>query len=490
MAITAGYDVGGAHLKVALAEDGRIVAVEQIPCPLWQGLDRLDAAFAEAAPLIARAGRPRRDHDRGTVRTLPRPVRPAFAPSSIGLAPLLPPGLPRLDGLRRLRHRRQAARRRADERRLDQFPRQRRARCSRAYPRRCSSTWARRRPTSSPSPTAGLQPRGITDGERLATGELVYTGSDAHRRQQSLPSGRRLRGPEQRLAAGGFATMADVRRVLGELARRRRSARHRSTAAAHRSRKAWRASPAASAAMAETPRSKIGAHAARDIADRQLAEVRSCHARCSGALDAAGDAPVVAAGIGAAQIEAIAHALGRSRLCASPPWPMPLPIAKIGPPAARPPSPSPCSRSPRPSGLAGAEGGDLFHQPAPRLFLARARRLGDGDFEILQLGVDLLRRQHLEARRQHGALQHRRLGAIEPLPRPVARLVHEAARIARALRILGDLRHRQLPMRHRIGQHHARHAVRPRRVGQSLRPVTQPAKTRTSSVWLATAYGT
>jgi uncharacterized hydantoinase/oxoprolinase family protein len=57
MAITAGYDVGGAHLKVALAENGRTIAAAQYACPLWQGLDRLDAAFAQAAPLTARAAR-------------------------------------------------------------------------------------------------------------------------------------------------------------------------------------------------------------------------------------------------------------------------------------------------------------------------------------------------------------------------------------------------------------------------------------------------
>ena len=56
MPITAGYDVGGAHLKVALAEDGRTVAVRQVPCPLWQGIDRLAAAFAAAADLTSRAG--------------------------------------------------------------------------------------------------------------------------------------------------------------------------------------------------------------------------------------------------------------------------------------------------------------------------------------------------------------------------------------------------------------------------------------------------
>ena len=60
MAITAGYDVGGAHLKIALAENGRVLAAVQIPCPLWQGLDRLDAALRQAAPLTARAhGTPR-----------------------------------------------------------------------------------------------------------------------------------------------------------------------------------------------------------------------------------------------------------------------------------------------------------------------------------------------------------------------------------------------------------------------------------------------
>ena len=46
--ITAGLDVGGAHLKLALVEDGRAIAVEQFVCPLWQGLDKLDAALVAA----------------------------------------------------------------------------------------------------------------------------------------------------------------------------------------------------------------------------------------------------------------------------------------------------------------------------------------------------------------------------------------------------------------------------------------------------------
>jgi probable H4MPT-linked C1 transfer pathway protein len=43
-----GLDLGGAHLKAALVVAGRIVAVRQVPCRLWEGLDRLDEAFAMA----------------------------------------------------------------------------------------------------------------------------------------------------------------------------------------------------------------------------------------------------------------------------------------------------------------------------------------------------------------------------------------------------------------------------------------------------------
>lgn len=43
-----GWDVGGAHLKAALAEDGRLVRVIQIASPLWRGLDWLQEALADA----------------------------------------------------------------------------------------------------------------------------------------------------------------------------------------------------------------------------------------------------------------------------------------------------------------------------------------------------------------------------------------------------------------------------------------------------------
>ncbi|MDF1585562.1 hydantoinase/oxoprolinase family protein [Marinimicrococcus flavescens] len=49
-----GLDIGGAHLKVAqLRADGRVAAALQVPCALWQGLDRLEAALDVALAGLA-----------------------------------------------------------------------------------------------------------------------------------------------------------------------------------------------------------------------------------------------------------------------------------------------------------------------------------------------------------------------------------------------------------------------------------------------------
>ena len=54
----AGWDLGGAHLKVALAEEGqRIAEVVQLPCPLWLGMERLGEAIETARPRLGGARR-------------------------------------------------------------------------------------------------------------------------------------------------------------------------------------------------------------------------------------------------------------------------------------------------------------------------------------------------------------------------------------------------------------------------------------------------
>ena len=49
--IVIGWDVGGAHVKACRVQDGRVQAVAQWPCPLWQGLQHLDAAITKAQAL-------------------------------------------------------------------------------------------------------------------------------------------------------------------------------------------------------------------------------------------------------------------------------------------------------------------------------------------------------------------------------------------------------------------------------------------------------
>lgn len=48
-----GWDVGGAHLKAVLIDDaGKVLNAVQIPCPLWQGLDKLHAALDQALNVL------------------------------------------------------------------------------------------------------------------------------------------------------------------------------------------------------------------------------------------------------------------------------------------------------------------------------------------------------------------------------------------------------------------------------------------------------
>src|SRR4051794_11983781 len=55
MTIVVGWDVGGAHLKAARAENGRIVDAVQVASPLRLGLEQLARSFVEAKARIGTA---------------------------------------------------------------------------------------------------------------------------------------------------------------------------------------------------------------------------------------------------------------------------------------------------------------------------------------------------------------------------------------------------------------------------------------------------
>ena len=306
MVITAGYDVGGAHLKVALAENGRTVAVRQIACPLWKGIETLDAAFAEAEPLTARAERHAVTMT-GELCELFPDRRSGVAAIIERLQAILPPGMSIWMGARGFG--------RIDEAHADPI-----GVASTNF--LASATLVGRKvpdallidmgsTTTDIIAIAGGKPapRGLTDGERLVTGELVYTGLT--RTDVSVVAQRAtFRGRAQRLAAGGFANMADVRRILGTLpvdVDQHATFDGRGTSVQESTARFARCF-GRDAADAAADDWRACAH---EVADRQIAEVRAAIQEVLSASALPASAPIIAAGIGAAEIESQAVLLGR-----------------------------------------------------------------------------------------------------------------------------------------------------------------------------------
>ena len=210
-----GFDIGGAHLKVAQVEPGgRVAAAAQIPCELWLGLDRLEEALRTAVAGMA-------------------PMRRVAVTMTGELADLFPD---RATGVAHL---------------LDAM--------AAALPDTRRHVWAGRRGFVDDGRTAGLEAaiasahwlasatlaagrlghglfvdlgstttdillladgevraEGLTDRQRLSSGELVYTGL-TRTALMAVASSAPFGGRDVALANGLFATMADAYRVLGLL---------------------------------------------------------------------------------------------------------------------------------------------------------------------------------------------------------------------------------------------------------------------------------
>jgi probable H4MPT-linked C1 transfer pathway protein len=209
MTIIAGYDVGGAHLKVARIENGRLAASRQIACPLWQGLDQLDAALASAAETVGGASM--------HAITMTAELTEIFASREEGVIAVI-------DRLRDIV--------KGDIRIFLGLKGFADIETARGDPESVASAnflataraIAERRPrallidmgSTTTDIVACDRPQGLTDAERLQTGELVYTGL-TRTPVPSIATRAPLAGQWQGLARDTFATMADVRRILGEL---------------------------------------------------------------------------------------------------------------------------------------------------------------------------------------------------------------------------------------------------------------------------------
>jgi probable H4MPT-linked C1 transfer pathway protein len=213
MTTTLGLDVGGAHLKAAVVESGCVRAVHQFVSPLWQGMDTLDAALAAMRATLPGWSR--------AAVTMTGELSDLFPDRPTGVAALvdrlareLGPevrfwmGRRGFGGADTARHApgdvgstnflasaTLVARRVPDALMVD-----------------LGSTTADVIPVRDGAPA----PRGMTDAERQASGELVYTGL-TRTPVMAVASRAPFRGAWVGLAREHLATMADVRRILGEL---------------------------------------------------------------------------------------------------------------------------------------------------------------------------------------------------------------------------------------------------------------------------------
>jgi probable H4MPT-linked C1 transfer pathway protein len=306
--VVIGWDIGGAHLKAARIEAGRPVAAILRPSPLWQGLDGLERAFAEAkAALTAEEAEVHAVTMTGELADLFPSRREgvralaAFAARTLS-APLffyagargfLPPA-----ALAGEEHAVASANWHA------------------------SARWAALSfgeglfvdigsTTTDIIPLTGgkVAARGRDDASRMAAGELVYTGiarSFVLALAQRVPLG----GQWVPLMGEYFASAADVHRLLGTLPEGAdvlpsADGREKSVAA----------SEARLARMLGRDAEDLGSAALRELA-RYLAEcqLRTLHDAAAQVLSAVPlppAAPLIGAGVGRTLLPALAARLGR-----------------------------------------------------------------------------------------------------------------------------------------------------------------------------------
>src|SRR5205807_5576521 len=209
-----GWDVGGAHLKLALVAEGEIVAALQVPCALWRGVDELRQATTAALADLPQV-------DRHAV-TMTGELADLFPDRAHGVAAIL-------DVLAEL----VPAERLAIYTTAGGFIGANQARAEpaavasanwHATARHLARTLSDGVLLDIGSTTTDIVPviagsiaaRGLTDGERLATGELLYSGivrTPLAAMARFAPFGGRSVGVMAEL----FATSADAHRLAGSL---------------------------------------------------------------------------------------------------------------------------------------------------------------------------------------------------------------------------------------------------------------------------------
>jgi probable H4MPT-linked C1 transfer pathway protein len=305
-----GWDIGGAHLKLARALEGGILAVRQLPCALWQGLERLEAAFEEGL-----AG---------------WPAAKAHAVTMTGeLADLFPD---RASGVRAILD---ALARRVGERAISVYASDGSflslAAATDMPARVASANWhatarllACRIPSALlvdiGSTTTDLVPLrdgriaaiGYDDAQRLASDELVYRGV-VRTPIMAVVRHVEFEGARLGVMAEHFATMGDVYRLTGELPAH--ADRHATADGRGKSLPESRSRLARMIGRDAASAPDGGWDAlARQIAMRQLGEIEAAARRVITESALPATAPLIGAGVGRFLAASLAKRLGRRYL--------------------------------------------------------------------------------------------------------------------------------------------------------------------------------
>ncbi len=302
-----GWDLGGAHIKAArLDREGQVERVVQLPCPLWQGMDHLDAGIAGVraalgdAPLhaITMTGEMVdlfADRREGVV-TIARRAHALLGDRCrffAGPAGFVSPGevearAPEIASANWRASAELAARLHRAALLVD-----------------IGSTTT----DIIPIVAGRVAAQGASDAERLLSRELVYTGVVRTPVMAMAPVAR-VQGDETPLVAEYFASAADVYRLTGHLPEG--ADQH---PAADGGEKTVSASARRLARMvgrdAASAPLEVWVSLAQDLAARQARQIGSAMALVAERSELPPDAPVIAAGVGRFVAAGVAARLGR-----------------------------------------------------------------------------------------------------------------------------------------------------------------------------------
>ncbi|WP_245450977.1 hydantoinase/oxoprolinase family protein [Borborobacter arsenicus] len=304
--IIVGCDIGGAHLKVARAENGRIVKAMTVATPIWLGLDRLTAVIPEVMPLFAGSGL--------NAFTMTGELSDIFPSREAGIAELLKVIGTHFPGRSMIYAGRsgfvtadQAIQHAADVASANWH-----ATAALVAELVGEALFIDMGSTTTDilaTRKGAVEHHGYTDAERLATGELVYTGF-TRTPLMGVASNAPIRGRLTPLMNEYFASMADVQRILGALDE---SDDKQSTADGQA--KTVDASITRLARMVGRDSANLTAAEWRDLAnwfsERQLRTIHDAALLVAGKHQPGSRAPMVGAGIGRAQLKCLAERMRR-----------------------------------------------------------------------------------------------------------------------------------------------------------------------------------